>query len=151
MQIEQTGEYRALFKLYQGDRDGVVDIREFFLGMWTLSALKFLTFIMTCRCWPSCGNSAGLNNYTETSREDKVKFAFNLFDDDRNGFITEDELINILKANHMVCEDSKFFMATTVNLWLKCYVYGFSDVGHYGPEESGDDIKAGGQRRQRQS
>ena len=31
----------------------------------------------------------------------RLKFAFLLFDEDNNGVITKNELVNILKANHM--------------------------------------------------
>ena len=44
----------------------------------------------------------GLSNFTDMDRLTRAKFCFEIFDDDRNGFITEEELINILMASHMV-------------------------------------------------
>ncbi|TMW66507.1 hypothetical protein Poli38472_004272 [Pythium oligandrum] len=76
-EVEATGEYRRLFALYTPDAqsDEGADLREILLGV--------------------------VNFMDGTDRQQRVKFCFEIFDDDYNGFITEDELINILKANHM--------------------------------------------------
>jgi Ca2+-binding EF-hand superfamily protein len=44
----------------------------------------------------------GMLNFTHTDKEKRVHFMFKIFDTDHNGFLTEDELINILAASHMV-------------------------------------------------
>lgn len=78
--VEPTGEYRRLFSLYTPDAqsDEDADLREILLGI--------------------------VNFMEGTDRSQRVKFCFDIFDDDHNGFITEDELVNILKANHMATE-----------------------------------------------
>jgi serine/threonine-protein phosphatase 2B regulatory subunit len=40
-------------------------------------------------------------------QEDKLKFAFMVFDEDGNGVITKAELVRILKANHMATSDAE--------------------------------------------
>ena len=74
MKVEPTGEYKKMFALFDQDDSGRIDMREFMLG---------------------------LSNFSGEDRKSKTEFAFKLYDEDGNGFITEDELINILKANHM--------------------------------------------------
>ncbi len=74
MEVEPTGEYQKMFNLFDTDKSGNIDIKEFMLG---------------------------LSNFTGASKEDRVEFVFNLFDADHNGFLTEEELIEILKSNHM--------------------------------------------------
>lgn len=84
-EVEPTGEYRRLFALYtpngQSEDDGI-DLRELLLGV-----VNFM--------------DGGVD------RAQRVKFCFEIFDDDHNGFITEDELLNILKANHMMTDASQ--------------------------------------------
>lgn len=79
-EVEPTGEYRRLFSLYTPDAQSEedADLREILLGV--------------------------VNFMDGTDRVQRVKFCFDVFDDDHNGFITEDELVNILKANHMTTE-----------------------------------------------
>lgn len=79
-EVEPTGEYRRLFSLYTPDAQSEedADLREILLGV--------------------------VNFMDGTDRTQRVKFCFDIFDDDHNGFITEDELLNILKANHMTTE-----------------------------------------------
>jgi Ca2+-binding EF-hand superfamily protein len=83
-EIEPTGEYRRLFGLYTAtttneevEDESEADLRQILLGI-----VNFM-------------------DQEATDKMQRVKFCFELFDDDHNGFITEDELINILKANHM--------------------------------------------------
>lgn len=40
-------------------------------------------------------------NITAPNRDQKIQFAFNIFDSDNNGYIDRDELIKILKSAHM--------------------------------------------------
>lgn len=49
----------------------------------------------------------GLANFTGASKEEKLKFAFMVFDEDGNGVITKQELLKILKANHMASTDKE--------------------------------------------
>ena len=49
----------------------------------------------------------GLSNFTGAGKDDKLKFAFMVFDEDGNGVITKQELIKILKANHMATNDTE--------------------------------------------
>lgn len=48
-----------------------------------------------------------VSNYTGAGKEDKLKFAFMIFDEEGNGVITKAELLKILKANHMASHDSE--------------------------------------------
>ena len=80
MEVEPTGEYEKLFRLFDHDASGKIDVKEFMMG---------------------------LNNFSGTDKASKIDFAFSLFDDDNNGFITMDELIHILKANHMASDDKQ--------------------------------------------
>ncbi|KAJ0396085.1 hypothetical protein ATCC90586_003497 [Pythium insidiosum] len=83
-EVEATGEYRRLFGLYtpDGQSEEGADLREILLGI-----VNFME--------------------SKADRQQRVKFCFDIFDDDHNGFITEDELINILKANHMTSDASQ--------------------------------------------
>ncbi len=80
MGVEKTGEYKKLFSLFDQDGGGEIDVREFMLG---------------------------LSNFTAQDKEAKVFFAFQMYDEDNNGFLTEDELIAILKANHMASDEAQ--------------------------------------------
>jgi serine/threonine-protein phosphatase 2B regulatory subunit len=46
----------------------------------------------------------GLSNFTGAAKDDKLKFAFAIFDVNGDGVITRDELVLILKANHMATD-----------------------------------------------
>ena len=66
--------YRRLFSLFDRNESNTIDVREFVLG---------------------------LANISSRDREKKSRLCFELFDEDRNGFITKDELCAVLRANHM--------------------------------------------------
>ncbi|KAJ8561662.1 hypothetical protein ON010_g8022 [Phytophthora cinnamomi] len=76
-EVEPTGEYRRLFALFTPDNqsDSGADLREMLL--------------------------AAVNFVDGVDRTQRVRFCFEIFDDDHNGFITEDELVNILRANYL--------------------------------------------------
>ncbi|KAE8909194.1 hypothetical protein PF005_g6158 [Phytophthora fragariae] len=76
-EVEPTGEYRRLFALFTPDSqsDSGADLREMLL--------------------------AAVNFVGGVDRTQRVRFCFEIFDDDHNGFITEDELVNILRANYL--------------------------------------------------
>eukprot|EP00945_MAST-04E_sp_MAST-4E-sp1_P005999 g5999.t1 len=81
--VEPTGENKELFHLYDaadGTAEGKIDMREFLLG---------------------------INNFSGESRDHKVTFTFKLYDEDNNGFLTEEELVKILRATHMATDDKQ--------------------------------------------
>lgn len=73
MQMEPGPLAETLFKMFDSDGDGTIDSREFLVSMANLVA---------------------------TSKDQKVRFAFDVFDVDGSGSISRDELIKILKATH---------------------------------------------------
>ncbi|KAF4320248.1 hypothetical protein BBO99_00005818 [Phytophthora kernoviae] len=82
-EVEPTGEYRRLFALFTPDNqsDSGADLREILLV-----AVVFVGGV---------------------DRMQRVRFCFEVFDDDHNGFITEDELVNILRANYLATSDDQ--------------------------------------------
>ncbi|KAG7395778.1 hypothetical protein PHYBOEH_003176 [Phytophthora boehmeriae] len=82
-EVEPTGEYRRLFALFTPDNqsDSGADLREMLL--------------------------AAVNFVGGVDRVQRVRFCFEIFDDDHNGFITEDELVNILRANYLATSDDQ--------------------------------------------
>jgi len=88
LQIEETGEYRKLFGLFDNDGDGTLDIKEFILGL--------------CNFVPKMDQKA------------RTKLVFQLFDEDRSGFLAVDELTKVLMANHMQSADNVAKKAQTI-------------------------------------
>lgn len=80
LQVDQSPQTETLFRTFDRDRSGQIDVREFMIG---------------------------LSNFTGASKEDKLKFAFMVFDEDQNGVITKQELVKILKANHMATTEKE--------------------------------------------
>jgi serine/threonine-protein phosphatase 2B regulatory subunit len=80
MQVDPAPAVENLFQMFDKDKSGQIDIREFMIG---------------------------LSNFTGAGKEEKLKFAFMVFDEDGNGVITKQELIKILKANHMASQDKE--------------------------------------------
>lgn len=80
LQVDPSPQCESLFALYDYDKSGQIDAREFLIA---------------------------LSNYTGAGKEDKLKFAFITFDEDGNGVITKAELIKILKSNHMSSYESE--------------------------------------------
>jgi serine/threonine-protein phosphatase 2B regulatory subunit len=116
--VDPTPGVEKLFQLFDKDKSGHIDVKEFFVG---------------------------LSNFTGAGKDDKLKFAFSVFDDNGDGVITrvsgiscwraccvgahravcnsfssacalrtappdailQDELIKILKANHMASSDKE--------------------------------------------
>lgn len=72
--MDPSPAVERLFALFDKDKSGHLDMREFLIG---------------------------LSNFTGASKEEKLKFAFAIFDADGNGAITQDELQKILMANHL--------------------------------------------------
>ncbi len=75
--LQATGEYKRLFSLFDADNSGSIDVKEFMLG---------------------------LSNFASDDKEKRVRFCFLLYDEDNNGFITENELVSVLMANHMAAD-----------------------------------------------
>jgi len=80
LQIDPSPSVEKLFQMFDKDRSGQIDVREFMIG---------------------------LSNFTGGSKQERLKFAFMVFDEDGNGVITKQELVKILKANHMATSDSE--------------------------------------------
>ena len=74
LQAEPNEQSEGVFALYDYDKSGLIESKEILIA---------------------------LANFTGAGKEDKLKFAFLLFDEDGNGVITKGELIKILKANHL--------------------------------------------------
>jgi Ca2+-binding EF-hand superfamily protein len=67
--VEFSGEYKHLFDLYADAANGnKMNIREFLLGV---------------------------GNFTTTDYKAKIEFVFQMFDEDKNGFLVMDELLKV--------------------------------------------------------
>ncbi|KAL7487815.1 hypothetical protein ACHAW6_013406 [Cyclotella cf. meneghiniana] len=74
LQVEPSVQCEQLFKLYDYERSGLIDAKELLIA---------------------------LANFTAAGKDDKMKFAFMLYDDDSTGSITQTDLVKILRANHL--------------------------------------------------
>ena len=73
--VEPIGEYLKLFGLFDPEEQGYIDFKEFLLS---------------------------LMNFVPVEREDRVTLSFKLYDEQKTGFISQKEVIEILKGNHML-------------------------------------------------
>eukprot|EP00924_Labyrinthula_sp_SR-Ha-C_P008947 snap_masked-scaffold_2-processed-gene-7.51-mRNA-1 protein AED:0.23 eAED:0.26 QI:0/0/0/1/1/1/2/0/979 len=75
LQIEPSSSYEVLFKLFEieGEKE----------------TINFKSFLMS------------LLSFIDLTKESKAKFTFKLFDNDKNGFLDEEELLLILKGTHL--------------------------------------------------
>lgn len=80
LQVDPSPQCEKLFQLFDNEKVGQIDVREFMIG---------------------------LSNFTGAGKDEKLKFAFMVFDEDGNGVITKQELMKILKANHMASNESE--------------------------------------------
>lgn len=80
LQVDPSPQGEKVFQLFDYEKSGQVDIREFLVA---------------------------LSNFSGAGKDDKLKFAFMVFDEDGNGMITKEELTKILKANHMASSDAE--------------------------------------------
>ena len=72
--LDPTGETREAFQIFDEDGSGTVEISELMLVLISL---------------------------VNVSIKDKCQFIFDLFDEDRNGQLSKDEIEAVLSANHM--------------------------------------------------
>lgn len=79
-QSDPSPQAEAVFQMYDYDKTGQIDAREFLIAV---------------------------SNFTGAGKDDKLKFAFMIFDEEGNGVITKAELLKILKANHMASTDAE--------------------------------------------
>lgn len=94
LQVDASPQVERLFQMFDKDRSGQIDVKEFMIG---------------------------LSNFTGASKEEKLKFAFMVFDEDGNGVITKQELLKILKANHMASSDAEVIRkAETIMMQVRC-------------------------------
>ena len=77
LRVERSPFVERLFSMFDTDKTGLIDLKEFVVG---------------------------LSNVGTEARENKVKFAFKVFDLDGSGSIDADELRKIVKATNMASE-----------------------------------------------
>lgn len=63
--MDPSPQCEGVFQLFDADRSGQIDVREFMIS---------------------------LTNFAGASKDDKLKFAFMIFDEDGNGVITKQEV-----------------------------------------------------------
>lgn len=80
MQVDPSPQCEKVFQLFDNDKTGRIDVREFMIA---------------------------LSNFSGAEKDEKLKFAFLVFDEDGNGVITRQELMKILKANHMATSEAE--------------------------------------------
>ncbi|KAL7549562.1 hypothetical protein ACHAWF_012833 [Thalassiosira exigua] len=74
LQVDPNVQCEDVFKMYDYNRSGLIDAKELLIA---------------------------LANFTGAGKDDKMKFAFMLYDEESTGSITHRELVKILRANHM--------------------------------------------------
>eukprot|EP01038_Epipyxis_sp_PR26KG_P009668 gene9668-13017_t len=75
MGVEPIAEYRNIHTFYDTDESGDMDLREFLLSMM---------------------------NFVDIDREERIKYSFYMFDEAKSGYITQKEVEEILRGNHMI-------------------------------------------------
>jgi Ca2+-binding EF-hand superfamily protein len=75
LDVEPIQEYKNLHAYYDSEEMGDMDIREFFLSML---------------------------NFVDVDKETRIKFSFEMYDEMKTGFISQAEVEEILKGNHML-------------------------------------------------
>jgi Ca2+-binding EF-hand superfamily protein len=87
MKIEPITEYKNMHSLYDNEETGECDLREFLLS---------------------------LMNFVPVDKEARVKFSFEMFDETKSGFVTQKEIEEILRGNHMLSLESVKRKAETI-------------------------------------
>lgn len=116
------------------------------LGLWLLvcfvTGFVFIMCVCVCAFVCVCAGVAegtidmrefllGMNNFSGDERVDKCRFAFMLYDEDKNGFLTMEELVQVLKATHMATKAQQV-MKKAQTIMKQCDRDG---DGHIDPEE----------------
>ena len=98
LRVERSPFVERLFSMFDTDRGGLIDLKEFIVGVCAQCRCS--------RCGRRCAHSrhAGLANVSGDVREDKVRFAFEIFDLDNSGFIEVHELRKIVRATNLASE-----------------------------------------------
>jgi serine/threonine-protein phosphatase 2B regulatory subunit len=96
LRVERSPFVERLFSMFDTDRGGLIDLKEFIVGAHAAPGAA----PQVCSCWPY----AGLANVSGDVREDKVRFAFEIFDLDNSGYIEVHELRKIVKATNLASE-----------------------------------------------
>ena len=74
LQVDPSPQGEKLFQLFDYEKSGQIDVREFMIA---------------------------LSNFTGAGKDDKLKFAFMIFDEDGNGVITKGELTRKIGRAHV--------------------------------------------------
>jgi len=102
--VEPITEYRLLHQLFDSEEAGDVDFREILLGFM---------------------------NFVEIEREQRMRFSFQMFDELKSGFITQKEVEEILRGNHMLGLQSVQRKADTVMKQASANNAGAITVGEF--------------------
>jgi len=87
LMVEPISEYKKLFDLFDTESLGDLDMREFLLG---------------------------LLNFVKVDKEVRIRFSFQMFDEGKTGYISQREIEEILRGNHMIGLQSVQRKAETV-------------------------------------
>lgn len=74
LRVDRTPFVERLFSIFDSDRTGLIDVKEFIVGM---------------------------SNFGGEARDNKIKFAFSVYDLDGSGFIDSSEMGKIIRATNM--------------------------------------------------
>ncbi|KAL3781442.1 hypothetical protein ACHAW5_001519 [Stephanodiscus triporus] len=80
LQVEPSVQCEEVFKMYDYNQSGLIDAKELLIA---------------------------LANFSGAGKDDKMKFAFMLYDEENTGSITHRELVKILRANHMAKSEAE--------------------------------------------
>jgi Ca2+-binding EF-hand superfamily protein len=87
LNVEPISEYRILHSLFDNEESQEVDFREVLLSMM---------------------------NFIDVNKELRIRFSFTMFDDKKTGYITQKEVEEILRGNHMISLASVARKAETI-------------------------------------
>ena len=102
LRVERSPFVERLFSMFDTDRGGLIDLKEFIVG--ACARLCCAVNVAGVRGGALTPANAGLANVSGDVREDKVRFAFEIFDLDNSGFIEVHELRKIVRATNLASE-----------------------------------------------